>query len=47
VGIEFWGADQQDPDLTPVREEIRIVTYDARGKTIEEIRCGDYFDHHR
>lgn len=47
MGIEFWGADQQDPDLTPVREEIRIVTYDARGKTIEEIRCGDYFDHHR
>ena len=47
VGIEFWGADQQDPDLNIVREEIRIVTYDPRGKTIDEIRCGDYFDHHR
>jgi len=33
--------------LNIVREEIRIVTYDGRGKVIEEIRCGDYFDHHR
>jgi len=30
-----------------VREEIRLITYDSRGKVIEEIRCGDYFDHHR
>lgn len=30
-----------------MREEIRIVTYDARGKVIDEIRCGEYFDHHR
>lgn len=30
-----------------VREEIRIVTYDPRGKIIDEVRCGEYFDHHR
>ena len=30
-----------------MREEIRLVTYDPRGKVIEEIRCGEYFDHHR
>lgn len=47
VAVEFWGADQQDPDLNIVREEIRIVTYDPRGKMIDEIRCGEYFDHHR
>lgn len=47
VSFEFWGADHQDPDLNIVREEIRIVTYDPRGKTIDEIRCGEYFDHHR
>lgn len=47
VAIEFWGADKQDNDLDVVREEVRIVTYDARGKLIDEIRCGEYFDHHR
>lgn len=47
VAIEFWGADKQDPDLDIVREEIRIVTYDPRGKMIDEVRCGEYFDHHR
>lgn len=47
VAVEFWGADNQDPDLAAVREEIRIVTYDPRGKMIDEVRCGEYFDHHR
>lgn len=23
------------------------MTYDPRGKTIDEVRCGEYFDHHR
>lgn len=47
VAIEFWGADQQDEDVQKVREEIRITTYDSRGKQIDEIRCGEYFDHHK
>lgn len=47
VAFEFWGADFQDPQLRLVREEIWILTYDARGKMIDEIKCGDYFDHQR
>lgn len=47
VAVEFWGADQQDPTLQTVREELRITTYDSRGKQIDEVRCGEYFDHHK
>ena len=47
IAVEFWGADQQDPTLQTVREELRITTYDSRGKQIDELRCGEYFDHHK
>lgn len=47
VAVEMWGADQQDEDIQTVREEIRITTYDSRGKQIDQIRCGEYFDHHK
>ncbi len=45
VAIEFWGPDRIKQDNTSVRNQLRIVTYDARGKQIDEIRCGEYFNH--
>lgn len=47
VAFEFWGADKQKPEFKAVREELRITTYDSRGKQIDELRCGEYFDHHK
>lgn len=45
VQFEFWGADNQRREFNPSTNEIRIVTYDDRNKIIDEIRCGEYFDH--
>ena len=45
VAIEFWGADKTRRNKPLSREELRITTYDSRGKQIDEIRCGQYFDH--
>lgn len=45
VSFEFWGADKQRPDDVLRREQLRITTWDSRGKQIDELRCGEYFDH--
>ena len=45
VSVEFWGADVQQGGQVDVRDQLRITTWDSRGKQIDEIRCGEYFDH--
>ncbi len=48
VSIEFWGADVNyytKLDEAKQRSEIRITTWDSRGKQIDEIGCGSYFNH--
>ena len=45
VSIEFWGNDKELSETPLDRNQLRITTWDSRGKQIDEIRCGEYFDH--
>jgi hypothetical protein len=45
IGVEFWGPDVTSSTDDLDRNELRITTYDSRGKQIDELRCGEYFDH--
>ena len=45
VSFEFWGADKQRRRNRLFNDELRIVTYDSRNKVVDEVRCGEFFDH--
>ncbi len=45
VQFEFWGSDYQRREMQLATNEFRIITYDDRNKQIDELRCGEYFDH--
>ncbi len=45
VSIEFWGPDITQQSNDSFNPELRITTWDSRGKQIDEVRCGEFFDH--